>query len=109
MFAGVGMQSNNRKKKTIQASNVTERKWKDREGQGSIVPAMKGRRQNTLRDSSVYLEAKEAFTTYNVAKKKNSSVLPSTLTQEKGAGKTLACCFNVDVLFFSPILSATDS
>ena len=70
MFAGVGMQSNNRKKKTIQASNVTERKWKDREGQGSIVPAMKGRRQNTLRDSSVYLEAKEAFTTYKVAKKK---------------------------------------
>ena len=59
------------KKKTIQASNVTKRKWKDREGQGSIVPAMKGRRQNTLRDSSVYLEAKEAFTTYKVAKKKN--------------------------------------
>ena len=72
MFAGVGMQSNNRKKKTIQASNVTKRKWKDMEGQGSIVPAMKGRRQNTLRDSSVYLEAKEAFTTYNVAKKKKT-------------------------------------
>lgn len=81
---------------------MTERKWKDREGQGSIVPAMKGRRQNTLRDSSVYLEAKEAFTTYNVAKKKTPRCFLALSLKKKELERRLLAALMSMCFFFLP-------
>lgn len=88
---------------------MTERKWKDREGQGSIVPAMKGRRQNTLRDSSVYIEAKEDFTTYKMAKKKTPRCFLALSLKKKELERRLLAALMSMCFFFSPILSATDS